>query len=216
MLLNFPFTRATRHAANNSAPQEKQTRTETHPTQSPIASVVEIPKARTPDILPPYPPRPEAGVSLKVPGLAPILLAGRNSAPWEKTIDAVIERTDLSDAVKARSLIQMLPGLPAEVLARAAEEAATRLSDADYTNVLRPTLANPQTHGMAMSVLFADLMQRPGSIALPILASIAQDPKHPYSQNARENLQFLLRQDFGSDWAKWNEAIRNRIGSSKP
>ena len=107
----------------------------------------------------------------------------------------------------------MLPGLPPEVLARAAEEAATRLPNANYVAALRPTLINPQTHGMAMSVLFSDLMQRPEAITLPILVSIAQEPKHPYALSARDNLQLLLRQDFGNDWAKWNEAIRVRLAS---
>lgn len=147
------------------------------------------------------------------PGLPPILLGSRSGAPWEKTIDAIADRTDLSDAGKARFLIQMLPGLPNEAVTKAAEDAVTRLADADYRSVLLPTLTNPKTHGMAMSVLFADLMQRPDSIALPILVSIAEDSKHPYSESARDNLQFLLKQDFGDDWLKWNEAIRVHLRS---
>ncbi len=178
-----------------------------------MSSADEIQNDGTTGTLSKNPPGAEPGVTLNVQGLAPIPLTGRNGAPWEKTIEAVSGRTDLSDTAKARALIAMLPRLPPEGLARAAEEAVTRLPDADYATALRPTLIAPQTHGMAMSVLFADLMQRPDSIALPILVTIAQDPKHPYSQNARENLQFLLRQDFGNDWARWNEAIRNRIGS---
>ncbi len=150
---------------------------------------------------------------LKAQGLAPIPLRNRDDALSELTIDGAIQRADLSDLDKAQLLVGMLPGLPPKVLARAAEEAATRLPDANYVTALRPTLINPQTHGMAMSVLFADLMQRPDAIALPILVSIAQEPKHPYAQSARDNLQYLLRKDFGKDWAKWNEAIRERLAS---
>jgi hypothetical protein len=174
----------------------------------------EHPQNATPDGVPPNPPRTAPGVTLHVPELPPILLDRGNDAPSDKKIDAMTQRTDLSDTARARMLIAMLPALPEKVLARAAEEAVTRLPDADYTAALRPTLINPQTHGMAMSVLFADLMQRPNAITLPILVSIAQDSNHPYAQHARENLQFLLGQDFGADWAKWNEAIRIHPGSS--
>lgn len=152
---------------------------------------------------------------LVVQDLPPIVLNTLDDAPSAKTVEAITKRADLADAEKARLLMKMLPALPPEVLARAAEEAIIRLPDADYATSLRATFLDPQTHGMVMSVLFADLMQRPDAITLPILASIAQEPKHPFAQSARENLQFLLRQDFGSDWARWNEAIRMRLTSPR-
>ncbi len=213
VLLSFRFARGRHEAARNLVLKEPPPQAQPNPEQSRAPFADDLAKGGTPASIIKNPPGAEPGVTLNVQGLAPIPLTGRNGAPSEKTVEAVTGRADLSDTTKARALIELLPTLPPEALARAAEEAATRLSDTDYTAALRPTLIAPQTHGMAMSVLFADLMQRPDSVSLPILATIAQDPKHPYSQNARENLQFLLGQDFGNDWARWNEAIRNRIGS---
>lgn len=215
VLLNFLLAPAKDRTAAIGAPGEIAPRTAPHPARELIASADKIAKPTRADIVPKETPGTNSGVTLTVPGLAPIFLASRNDAPWEKTIDALLARTDLTDGLKARTLIQMLPRLPPEALTRAAEDAITRLPDADYMAALRLTLINPQTHGMATSVLFADLMQRPDPISLPILVSIAQDSKHPYSQNARENLQFLLRQDFGNDWARWNEAIRKRLGDAE-
>ena len=213
VLLNFPFTRSTRQPVGESTPQAGTPQTDPHSGPHAPAPISEIPQTAAAHMPSENPARAEHGVTLNVQGLAPIPLGSRNDAPMEKKIDAVTQRADLSDAAKAQLLIRMLPGLPPEVLSRATEEAATRLPDADYAAALRPTLVNPQTHGMTMSVLFADLMQRPDAIALPILAAIAQEPKHPYARNAQENLQFLLKQDFGSDWAKWDEAIRVRLAS---
>ena len=214
VLLNFPFTRAPRPDTHSVAPQIAPQIAQPTPAAAPAPSA-EIYPANTQEIPAEKTPPPATGATLSVPGLPPLKLGSLDDAPWEKTIDALMRRADLSETMKARALIQMLPGLPPEVLGHAAEEAATRLPDADYAALLRPTLVNPQTHGMAMSVLFADLMQRPEAITLPILAAIAREPRHPYAQNARDNLQLLLRQDFGGDWVKWDEAIRARLASPK-
>ena len=62
-----------------------------------------------------------------------------------------------------------------------------------------------------MSVLFADLMERPDSIALPALLAIARQPAHPYAATALDNLRLLLGANYGSDWRKWNEAIQDAV-----
>ena len=145
----------------------------------------------TTNIPQPSSPGPLSGNMVTVHGLPPVFL-GSGDAPWESTIEEIANRADVPDRIKARLLIQMLPGLPDEAVAKAAEEAAIRLSNADYKAVLLPTLLDPHTHGMAMSVLFADLMKRPETISIPILQSIAQDPSHPYSPFASDNLRLML------------------------
>ncbi len=154
----------------------------------------------------------QEGVS--TPVVSPLFLA-RGDLPWEAQIEAIAARQDVPDRLKARFLISMLPGLPEEALAKAAEEATARLPDADYPSVLQPVVIDPHTHGMAMSVLFADLMQRPDSITLPVLLSIARDPTHPYAHSARDNLQLLLGHTFGSDWLRWEQAIRSRLAPAQ-
>lgn len=144
------------------------------------------------------------------PDPAPIHVTSTDT-PADVQIETIARRADLPDPLKARVLIQMLPALPEEALARAAEEAASRLPDADYAAVLLPVVREPRTHGAAMSVLFADLMERPDAITLPALLAIARQPAHPYSGAARENLELLLGANFANDWPRWETEIRKRL-----
>ena len=155
-----------------------------------------------------------ATATIAAPETVPILLRS-GDLPAEMQIEAIVARTDAPDWVKARVLIQMLPGLPEEALAKAADEAASRLPDADYTTVLLPTVLDPETHGLAMSVLFADLMERPDVITLPTLLAIARRPEHPYAPSAKDNLVLLLGKDFGGDWFAWEKKIRARLTPPK-
>jgi hypothetical protein len=157
-------------------------------------------------------PASSSATVLAVPGLPPVTLH-TGETPGEAIIAAITRRTDLSEKLKARLLFQMLPGLPEAVVAQAAEEIVRRVTDSDYRELLLPALLDAKTHGMAMSVLFADLMQRPEPVALPILLSIAKNPGHPYSPYARENLEHILGQDPGAGWTRWEEGIRERVAA---
>ena len=143
--------------------------------------------------------------------LAPPLALEQGTLPWEEKIEGVLRDGSLNNTAKARRLIAMFPELPADGLATAAEECVERLPDADYDAVALPAIASPKTHGAAANVLFADLMERPDAITLPALLRIAQIPNHPYARFARENLRLLLDDDFGSDWPKWDAAVRSAL-----
>jgi hypothetical protein len=214
-LVAIQFSRASRENAENAG--ARKAALQTMPAKSwglPVVADAGADAAST-DIPQATLRAPNSGNVLIVPGLAPISLESGDAAPWESAMEAIANRADIPDLLKVRLFVQMLPGLPDEVVAKAAEEATIRLPDAEYRAVLLPTLLDPRTRGMAMSVFFADLAQRPKDVALPILLSIARDSTHPYSQFARENLQLALHRDFGSDWAKWDEAIRDHLGSSR-
>ncbi len=145
----------------------------------------------------------------------PRLDLARGPLPWEEKIGSVTGASDLNDTAKARRLIAMIPALPEQALATAAEEAVKLLPDADYNAVALPVVANPQTHGSVESVLFADLMERPDAITLPALLRIAQIPNHPYARFAHDNLDLLLGEDFGADWPKWDAAVRKTLSSGE-
>lgn len=125
---------------------------------------------------------------------------------WERQIaEAAARGRDAKS--KAREILALLPRLPEEAFTSAAEQAIERLPDADYAAIALPVLSDPQSHAQVMSVLFADLMERPDAITLPALLTIAQDPAHPFSPAALDNLRLLLRADFDRDWSRWSEAI---------
>ena len=156
-------------------------------------------------------PAARPGKILAIPGLPPLSLENAAGLAWKKRIDAITSRADLSDTLKAKSLIEMLPGLPEQATVEAAQEATMRLPDADYREVIRSTLLDPQTDNRVMAVLFADLMERPAAISLPILLSITKDSRHSYAPIAHQNLEHTLGQNLGTDWTKWEAAIQSHI-----
>jgi hypothetical protein len=144
--------------------------------------------------------------------LAPELDLGAAALPWERQIGAVTA-AQLSNPAKARMLLAMLPSLPEEALETSAREAADRLPDKDYSEI-QGILLNPRTHGAVLSVFMADLLERPDSIALPVLLAIAQSPDHPYATAARDDLELLLGRDFGNDWTQWAAEVRHALATA--
>src|SRR6185503_1529035 len=94
------------------------------------------------------------------PALLPPLPLQRGELPWEARLRGVIERKDLSDPAKSRLLLEMMQELPVEGRERATEEAVKRLPNTEY-RIAQPVITNPGTYGLALSVLFSDLMDRP-------------------------------------------------------
>jgi hypothetical protein len=164
---------------------------------------------RTATVFTPEVPAADGG-----PALLPPLALQSGELPWEKQVRGVLERKDLADPAKSRMLLEMVQSLPVEGRETATEEAIKRLPNTDY-RVAQPMIVNPGTYGLALSVLFADLMQRPAVIKLPTLLEIARIPQHPYAGPARENLQLLLGADFGIDWNRWDAAVRTAVASGK-
>ena len=107
----------------------------------------------------------------------------------------------------------MIPTLPPQALATAAELAVEKLPDADYPATALPVVTNPETHGQVLSVLFADLLERPDAITLPALLTIAKNPEHPFAPSALDDLRLLLNADYGSDWSRWDAAIRQKLAT---
>lgn len=141
----------------------------------------------------------------------PPLEVSRNMPAWEQQLAAIAGDPPKRDAATARAIFALLPALPEEALAAAAERAVDALPDADYTAVALPVVANPSTHGLAMSVLFADLMERPDAVALPALLQIARRPAHAFAPTARENLELLMKRDYGNDWSLWEAEIQRAL-----
>lgn len=165
---------------------------------------------RTAAVFTPEFPSGDAG-----PALLPALPLQRGELPWEAQIRAVLERGDLSEPAKSRVLLEMVQSLSVEGRETAAEEAIKRLPDSEY-RIAQPAIKNPAMYGLALSVLFSDLMNRPAEIKLPTLLEIARTPQHPFAASARDNLELLLGADFGTDWNRWDAAVRSAIAAAKP
>lgn len=187
-------------------------------------SAVQRPEAASPKIqanLPPVAlPSPEPRVAEPAPKqfdpapqMAPALQLDRASSTPELQFAQMGARSKPAD--NARAIFAVIQTLPPEVLASAAGQAVEQLPDADYAPIALPVLANPQTHGQVLSVMFADLLERPETIALPALLTIAKNSDHSFAPAALDDLRLLLKADYGGDWPRWDAAIREKLAAGR-
>lgn len=134
---------------------------------------------------------------------------------WELQLKEVIARVGGGTGA-AKAILELLSYLPEEALETATEQALERLSNADWRGVAQPILANAQTHGRVLSVLFADLMERPKEVSLPVLSQLAKDASHPFTSFALDNLKLLLGEDFKLENASLEPAFEAGQGASLP
>lgn len=187
-----------------------------YPAPAPASSPT--PASRFPAATPPQPPpplklQPTPEIGEPAPNSPPKLEVQTGQLPWELQIDTFLARS-IPEQEKAAWLLAQVRSMPTEAFPRLAQEATDRLPDRYYSSVALPTLLDPQTHGSVESVLFTDLLERPDSIALPALLSLARTPGHPFAESARESLALLLGDNFGSDWAQWERAVADALATS--
>ena len=165
-----------------------------------------------PPIIAPSIPEPASSPAQaeEIVSLAPHLPLSGEMLPWEAAVKRILDSPS-GPGVRAQALFGLLPRLPEEALATTTEQATTWLRDRDYAATAAPLIENPTTHGAILSVMFADLMERPDPVTLPTLLAIARQPSHPFAAAARDNLSLLLGSNHGADWAAWESSIRQRL-----
>ena len=160
-------------------------------------TVVRRPGSETPSKM----PASEPGVSATEP--APAL------TEWEVKIDQVL-RANADESQTAQLLINMLPTLPKEGQAEAAQHITNLVLDKDYSRIL-PLVRNPALSEEVLDVFVTDLMNREDTVKLPALLEIARIPNHPHHEEAASDLQIFLDEDYGSDWPKWDAAMKSYL-----
>ena len=132
-------------------------------------------------------------------------------AEWENKIDAALranpDSTEAGNRATTQLLINLLPTLPPEGQAEAAQHITNLLEDRDYNRVAA-IVKNPQMPEEVLDVFVTDLMNRDDAVKLPTLLEIAKIPNHPHREEAQTDLQIFLDEDYGTDWAKWDVAMK--------
>ena len=172
-------------------------------TPGPVAATV---PGRPASITPARKSEPAVEPAVKPPAPKPAALAD-----WEVKIDAVLrsnpDNSDAANSATAQMLINLLPTLPAEGQTEAAQHISNLLSDKDYNKVLA-IVKNPAMPEDVLDVFVTDLMNREDTVKLPTLLEIAKIPNHPHREEAATDLQIFLDEDYGTDWAKWDAAMK--------
>ena len=133
----------------------------------------------------------------------------RPLADWEVKIDQVL-RANADETQTAQLLINMLPTLPPDGQAEAAQHISNLILDKDYSRVA-PLVKNPGLSEEVLDVFVTDLMNREDSVKLPVLLDIARIPNHPHHEEAATDLQIFLDEDYGKDWGKWDAAMKSYL-----
>jgi hypothetical protein len=149
------------------------------------------------------------------PGTPPKIAFSSSPLGWELQLkEARAKAADGTSA--ARAILSMLSYLPEEALETAVEQALEKLPDTAWSTTAGPVLANPSSHMRVLSVLFADLMERPQTVSLPALGGLAQDSSHPFASFAFDNLKLFLGEDLQLAGPEIDAAINAKPASANP
>jgi len=130
---------------------------------------------------------------------------------WHEKINGVLNASGEAPAADtAEQLAQMLPSLPTEGQVEAALNVVALLQDSDY-GLARDWLLQPTLPPPVMEVFFEDLLLRPNTLRLPLLAEVAAVPGHPRTVEAAQILGAQTGQDLGPGPVNWAPAIEQAL-----
>ena len=124
---------------------------------------------------------------------------------WNVLIDTVLT-SEAEPGEKGATLLALMPRVPPEQQAEAAQHVANLLADEDYDQ-FGLQLVNTNTPTDVQIVIFADVVNRPNTIKLPLLFEVAKTPEHPKAAESKELLELYLQTDYGNDWELWKTKI---------
>lgn len=144
--------------------------------------------------------QPETGVPPTTTATDP------NAVPeWEQKIDdALVSGKD--EAETGRAILEMFPKLPPEGQISAAEHIGNLLANEDYAP-FAAYLTNNATAAEVYEIIFADLLNRPNHIKLPMLLEVARNGKPEQATEAKDFLEVFIGEDYGKDWNTWQVKV---------
>jgi hypothetical protein len=166
--------------------------------------------------IPDLPPGPENVAS--TPKTTPDPVAPSIPAPTEPEIteddrrihEIISSQQDnslASNTTTAQNLLNLLPTLKPDRQTECAQHIANLLDDREYRRAL-PIWRNASFNKEVLEVLGTDLMNRSDDVKLPAMLDAAKQPGHPFNEEAKSILNIFLDNDYGTDWTKWDAAIK--------
>ncbi len=143
---------------------------------------------------------------------APVLTAGEEQ--WQQELDQVL-LSDSESTDKADRLIRMLPHLKEEAQVEVSQHLVNFLTDDQFPRVA-PMLTNAATPESVSTVLMTDLLNRNDALKLPLILEIARNENHPKHTEAVNLLELYLQENYGNDWAKWQQGVTNWLAENGP
>lgn len=129
--------------------------------------------------------------------------------PWETAISGLLDSPD-ENGVVADRLAALAPTLPLEGQKEAVLLMVGLVDDERY-DLVRSMLLDAALHPGLRDIIFADALDRPRRVKLPLLVDLLEIRGHPLHEEARANLQVLLGSDAGANPESWRESIRQTL-----
>jgi len=120
---------------------------------------------------------------------------------WPDKIDTILA-SDVPESDKTKQFLEMFPKLPEEGQEAVVNHLSNLLPNEEYGQ-LANLFTNAELSPEVLEVLLRDALNRPNSLKLPVLLEVARNPQHVKAAEARETLAFMLEEDDGDDWPKW-------------
>lgn len=127
-------------------------------------------------------------------------------ADWEDKIDEVLG-SDAEVADMAQKLLELFPKFPPVGQVEAAEHLSNLLDDDNYAP-LGQYLTNASMPASVLQALMDDALNRPDSMKLPLFLEVARNPSHPNAAEAKDELEFYLDEDYGTNWTVWEQKLQ--------
>ncbi|HHY86600.1 MAG TPA: hypothetical protein GYA07_13860 [Verrucomicrobia bacterium] len=143
---------------------------------------------------------------------APALPVASAATNWEMQLDEILVSED-DDTNKVVQLFALFATAPPEGKEDIVQHLSNLVEDENY-EPLATLLRDSTLPEEVLDELMSDLLNRPDSAKLPLFLELARNPQHPKSEEARELLELYLDDDYGEDWAKWEQAVRNWLAEN--
>jgi hypothetical protein len=114
----------------------------------------------------------------------------------------------------ARDLHDLVKKLNGEAQVNASRHLVNLTSDEDY-GLIAGYLTDAKMNPDVIEVLFSDLMNRNRVLQMPLFMNLLKNPAHPQNEQVRNVLTILAGEDFGTDWAKWDQWAQQEIKSQQ-
>ena len=126
-------------------------------------------------------------------------------------ISAVLEGntgdTDADHDKCAAQLIFLLPSLSKDGQVECAQHITNLISDAQFSKLM-PVWRNAAFNPDVLQVIGDDLNNRANKIKMPAWVDAARNPAHPYHEEAKNNLEVYLDEDYGNNFPKLELAVK--------
>ena len=126
----------------------------------------------------------------------------------DETLRMFPGNTDKDHTNTAQALINLLPTLSSDGQVEAAQHVSNLLSDEEYGRVMH-IWRNPAFNSEVIDVFATDLMNREHKVMLPAMLDAVKMPNHPFHDEAKTTLEVFLDEDYGTDIAKWDKAMKD-------